>query len=129
MTALPVTFSEDQAAAFDTVAELLRGAGVNMDNGLLLPPREAGSGVMAVIGKAGSGKTMLLAELYRALAARGAQVILVPAAFTMQTGRDHWELLLRARAVENLCYIVAPNQYGSCPPKHLSFGRSMIIDP
>lgn len=68
-------------------------------------------------------------ELYRALAARGAQVILVPAAFTMQTGRDHWELLLRARAVENLCYIVAPNQYGSCPPKHLSFGRSMIIDP
>lgn len=67
-------------------------------------------------------------ELYRALAERGVQVILVPAAFTMQTGRDHWELLLRARAVENLCYVVAPNQYGSCPPKYLSFGRSMIID-
>jgi len=68
-------------------------------------------------------------ELYRALVARGAQVILVPAAFTMQTGRDHWELLLRARAVENLCYVIAANQYGSCPPKHLSFGRSMAIDP
>lgn len=68
-------------------------------------------------------------ELYRALTARGAQAILVPAAFTMQTGRDHWELLLRARAVENLCYVIAANQYGSCPPKHLSFGRSMIVDP
>ncbi|MDJ0623292.1 MAG: carbon-nitrogen hydrolase family protein [Desulfocapsaceae bacterium] len=68
-------------------------------------------------------------ELYRALAERGAQVILVPAAFTMQTGRDHWELLLRARAVENQCFVVAPNQYGSCPPKYLSYGRTMIIDP
>ena len=68
-------------------------------------------------------------ELYRALVARGTQVILVPAAFTMQTGRDHWELLLRARAVENLCYVVASNQYGRCPPKHLSFGRSMAVDP
>jgi predicted amidohydrolase len=68
-------------------------------------------------------------ELYRELVTRGAQVILVPAAFTMQTGRDHWELLLRARAVENLCYVIASNQYGSCPPKHLSFGRSMAIDP
>ena len=68
-------------------------------------------------------------ELYRALADIGTQVILVPAAFTLQTGRDHWELLLRARAVENLCYVAAANQYGSSPPKHLSYGRSMIIDP
>ena len=75
MTALPVTFSEDQAAAFDTVAELLRGAGVDIEDGMLLPPREAGSGVMAVIGKAGSGKTMLLAELYRALDQAGVDVV------------------------------------------------------
>lgn len=68
-------------------------------------------------------------ELYRALAERGAQVILVPAAFTMHTGKDHWELLLRARAVENLSYVVAPNQFGSCPPTYHSYGRSMIIDP
>ncbi len=68
-------------------------------------------------------------ELYRELVVQGVQVILVPAAFTMQTGRDHWELLLRARAVENLSYVIAANQYGRCPPKHLSFGRSMAIDP
>ena len=75
MTALPVTFSEDQAAAYDTVAELLRGAGVDIEDGMVLPPREAGSGVMAVIGKAGSGKTMLLAELYKALDQAGVDVV------------------------------------------------------
>jgi predicted amidohydrolase len=68
-------------------------------------------------------------ELFRVLAARGAQVVLLPAAFTMMTGKDHWELLLRARAVENLCYIAAADQYGSCPPTTTSFGRSMVVDP
>jgi deaminated glutathione amidase len=68
-------------------------------------------------------------ELFRALAVRGAQVILLPAAFTMMTGKDHWELLLRARAVENLCYVAAANQYGSCPPHTNSYGRSMVVDP
>lgn len=68
-------------------------------------------------------------ELFRELADKGAEVLLVPAAFTMMTGRDHWELLLRARAVENLCYVAAADQFGSCPPNHLSYGRSMIIDP
>jgi predicted amidohydrolase len=68
-------------------------------------------------------------ELYRSLALRGAQVLLVPAGFTLHTGRDHWEVLLRARAIENLCYVIAPAQVGAYPPNRQCFGRSMIIDP
>ena len=68
-------------------------------------------------------------ELYRSLVLRGAQVLLVPAGFTLHTGRDHWEVLLRARAIENLCYVVAPGQVGTYPPNKHCFGRSMIIDP
>ncbi|HVB73485.1 MAG TPA: carbon-nitrogen hydrolase family protein [Ktedonobacteraceae bacterium] len=68
-------------------------------------------------------------ELYRLLALRGAQVLLVPAGFTLHTGRDHWEVLLRARAIENLCYVVAPAHVGSYPPNRQCFGRSMIVDP
>lgn len=68
-------------------------------------------------------------ELYRLLALQGAQVIMVPAGFTLHTGRDHWEVLLRARAIENLCYIVAPAQVGSYPPNKQCFGRSMVVDP
>jgi len=68
-------------------------------------------------------------ELYRKLTKLGAQVILVPAAFTLQTGRDHWELLLRARAVENLCWVLAGAQWGTAPPNHVCYGRSMVINP
>jgi deaminated glutathione amidase len=68
-------------------------------------------------------------ELYRLLALRGAQVLMVPASFTLHTGRDHWEVLLRARAIENLCYVVAPAHVGSYPPNKQCFGRSMIVDP
>lgn len=68
-------------------------------------------------------------ELYRSLALQGAQVLMVPAGFTLHTGRDHWEVLLRARAIENLCYVVAPGQVGSYPPDKHCFGRSMIVDP
>jgi predicted amidohydrolase len=68
-------------------------------------------------------------ELYRRLADQKVHVILVPAAFTLQTGRDHWELLLRARAVENLCWVAAAGQWGPSPPDHICFGRSMIINP
>ena len=58
-----------------------------------------------------------------------ALMILLPAAFTMQTGRDHWEVLLRARAIENLCWVVGVGQWGEAPPNHLCFGRSMVVDP
>jgi deaminated glutathione amidase len=68
-------------------------------------------------------------ELYRILAVEGAEVITVPAAFTLFTGKDHWELLLRARAVENQCYIVAPNQWGTHRDGKASYGRSTIVDP
>jgi predicted amidohydrolase len=68
-------------------------------------------------------------ELYRALAIAGAKVLVVPAAFMMHTGRDHWEVLLRARAIENQCYVVAAGQIGDHEPGRTCFGRSMIIDP
>jgi predicted amidohydrolase len=65
-------------------------------------------------------------ELYRAL---NAEVVSVPSAFTLATTRDHWEILLRARAIENQCFIVAPNQIGEHPGGYRSGGRSMIVDP
>jgi predicted amidohydrolase len=68
-------------------------------------------------------------ELYRILAVRGARVIVVPAAFTLHTGKDHWEVLLRARAIENQVFLVAPGQIGEAPPHYHSYGRSMILDP
>jgi predicted amidohydrolase len=68
-------------------------------------------------------------ELYRVLATRGAQVITVPSAFTLATTRDHWEPLLRTRAIENQCYVIAPNQIGAHPPGRRSGGRSLIVDP
>jgi predicted amidohydrolase len=68
-------------------------------------------------------------ELYRILAVRGARVITVPAAFTLHTGKDHWEVLLRARAIENQVFVVAPGQIGEAPPHYHSYGRSMILDP
>jgi predicted amidohydrolase len=69
-------------------------------------------------------------ELYRRLAVDGdARVLIVPAAFMMHTGRDHWEVLLRARAIENQCYVVAAGQIGDHDPGRTCFGRSMIIDP
>jgi predicted amidohydrolase len=68
-------------------------------------------------------------ELYRILVLRGARVLLVPAAFTLATTRDHWEVLLRARAIENQAFVIAANQIGSHPPGLRSGGRSMIVDP
>jgi predicted amidohydrolase len=68
-------------------------------------------------------------ELFRILALRGARIVAVPSAFTLATGRDHWEVLLRARAIEDQVFVVAPNQSGEAPPHYSSFGRSMIVDP
>ena len=68
-------------------------------------------------------------ELYRILAVKGAQVIAVPAAFTFATTRDHWEVLLRARAIEGQAFVVAANQIGEHAPGIRSGGRSMIVDP
>jgi predicted amidohydrolase len=68
-------------------------------------------------------------ELYRILAVRGARVLLVPAAFTLATTRDHWETLIRARAIENQAFVIAANQIGAHPGGNRSGGRSMIVDP
>jgi predicted amidohydrolase len=68
-------------------------------------------------------------ELYRILAVRGARVLTVPAAFTLATTRDHWETLLRARAIENQAFVIAANQVGAHPAGQRSGGRSMIVDP
>ncbi len=68
-------------------------------------------------------------ELYRELARLGAQLLAVPAAFTLHTGRDHWHVLLRARAIENLCYVLAPAQYGRHNDKRVTYGHAMIVDP
>jgi deaminated glutathione amidase len=68
-------------------------------------------------------------ELYRLLALRGAEVLMVPAAFTLQTGKDHWELLLRARAVENQAFVVAPAQWGQKADGRWTYGRSLVVDP
>jgi predicted amidohydrolase len=68
-------------------------------------------------------------ELYRILAVRGARIITIPSAFTLATTRDHWEVLLRARAIENQAFVVAPNQIGEHAAGLRSGGRSMIVDP
>jgi predicted amidohydrolase len=68
-------------------------------------------------------------ELYRALSAAGAQILAVPSAFTDRTGEAHWEVLLRARAVENQCFVVAPGQSGTHPGGRRTWGHSMIVDP
>ena len=68
-------------------------------------------------------------ELFRILAVRGATVVTVPAAFTETTTRDHWEVLLRARAIEDQCFVVAANQIGEPAPGIRTGGRSMIVDP
>jgi len=67
--------------------------------------------------------------LYQALSAAGAQILSVPAAFTVLTGRAHWHILLRARAIENACYLVAAAQYGQHEDGRATFGHSLVIDP
>ena len=62
------------------------------------------------------------------MALEGAQILMVPADFTMPTGKDHWETILRTRAIENGCYVVAPAQYG-VKPKFQAYANSMVIDP
>jgi predicted amidohydrolase len=101
-----------------------------------LESRTIAAGREIVIAKAGAATVGLsvcydvrFPELYRLLALRGAEVLAVPAAFTLQTGKDHWEILLRARAVENQAYVIAPAQWGRKADGRWTYGRSMIVDP
>jgi len=68
-------------------------------------------------------------EVFRILAVQGARTIALPSAFTLHTGKDHWEVLVRARAIENQVFMIAAGQIGKHPPDHESYGRSMIVDP
>ena len=89
--------------------------------------------VVAPVGDLTAGLTVCydlrFPELFRILALRSARVITVPSAFTATTGRDHWEVLLRARAIEDQLFVVAANQFGTAPPSFSSWGHSMIVDP
>lgn len=95
---------------------------------------EAGSAIVTgAVGGLLAGLTVCydlrFPELFRILAVRGARLLTVPSAFTSATGRDHWEVLLRARAIENQAFVIAPNQVGEAPPHFDSFGHSTIVDP
>jgi predicted amidohydrolase len=68
-------------------------------------------------------------ELYRKHSEAGAVLLTVPAAFTLMTGKDHWEVLLRARAIENQAYVLAPAQQGKHPKDRMTWGHAMVIDP
>ena len=68
-------------------------------------------------------------ELYRAMAAQAARIIAVPSAFTYETGKDHWHVLLRARAIENQVYVMAPAQFGAHGPTRRSYGHALVVDP
>lgn len=68
-------------------------------------------------------------ELYRRLSDAGARIVTVPAAFTLTTGKDHWHVLLRARAIENQVFVLAPAQHGKHPRNRATYGKSLIVDP
>jgi predicted amidohydrolase len=101
-----------------------------LESRLIAPGREI---VAAKAGAATLGLSVCydlrFPELYRLLALEGAEILAVPAAFTLHTGKDHWEILLRARAVENQAYVVAPAQWGRKADGRWTYGRSMIVDP
>ena len=71
---------------------------------------------------------MRFGELYRLMALEGAEILFVPADFTLNTGKDHWETILRTRAIENGCYVIAPGQYG-IKPKFQAYAKSLVVDP
>ena len=106
------------------------GGGVYRESAVVAPGREV---VVAQTPDAVIGMSICydlrFPELYRALAARGAQILAVPSAFTRETGKDHWEVLLRARAIENQAFVIAPAQCGRHSETRASHGRSLIVDP
>lgn len=82
------------------------------------------------LGKVGLGicYDIRFGEMFRIMALEGAKLFAVPANFTVNTGKDHWEVLLRARAIENECYVIAPNQMGK-KPRFTAYGNSLMVDP
>ena len=111
---------------FDAVS----GTTAYRESGHLVPGSQA---VLAQVDGVGVGLSICydlrFPELYRTLALRGARLMLVPSAFTAHTGEAHWEVLLRARAIENACFVIAPDQVGTHLPGRSCWGHSMIVDP
>jgi predicted amidohydrolase len=95
--------------------------------------RPGGAAVLAETPWGGLGMTVCydlrFPQLYRDLAQAGASLLAVPSAFTRPTGEAHWEVLLRARAIENAAYVFAPAQCGEHPHGRLTYGHSLIVDP
>ncbi len=110
---------------------------VEVDGVLYAESRDEQPGAEVVVSELANGVTVGMSicydvrfpELYRILAVRGAEVIAIPSAFTLATTRDHWEVLVRARAIENQCFVVAANQIGASGAGNRSGGRSLIVDP
>lgn len=110
---------------------------VNLGPGAtLLESRAVAPGAAAVMASTEVGRIgmsicydLRFPDLYRAYFRAGAELLTVPSAFTVPTGRDHWEVLLRARAIESQAYVVAPAQVGQNSAKRATYGRSMIVDP
>lgn len=107
------------------------GGGETYGESRTLRPGSAPVVVDTPVGRLGLGVCydLRFPELFRGLVDAGAELFAVPAAFTVPTGAAHWELLLRARAVENLCHVIAADQVGNHPSGRASFGDSMIVDP
>jgi nitrilase len=130
-----------RAARYDKIhlfdVDIPQGAGVESGgSGRYRESAHVSPGSSAVVVDTPAGKLglsvcydMRFPELYRSLSASGAQILTIPSAFTSPTGRAHWETLLRARAIENLCYVIAPAQSGFHPSGRETYGDSMIIDP
>ena len=128
-------FSPDkgQVAAYDKIhlfdVDVADSHGAYRESGFMAP----GDGLTVVdtpLGKIGLSicYDLRFPEQYQKLRELGAEIIVVPAAFTYTTGAAHWEVLLRARAIETQCYILAPNQGGQHTPNRASWGHSMIVD-
>ena len=125
----------DKIHLFDV--DIPSGAGVESGGtGRYRESAHVAPGADAVVVETNAGKLGLsvcydvrFPELYRSLSASGAQLLSIPSAFTSPTGRAHWETLLRARAIENLCYVIAPAQSGFHPSGRETYGDTMIVDP
>jgi predicted amidohydrolase len=107
------------------------GDGATYRESSAIAPGEAVVCAESPIGKIGLSicYDLRFPELYRQLSAAGATVLAVPAAFTLTTGKDHWEVLLRARAIENQAYVLAPAQWGAHDGRRMTYGHAMVIDP
>jgi predicted amidohydrolase len=107
--------------------------GTKLEESRATTPGDASDLPMADVGGVLLGMTICydlrFPELYRSLEARGARIVTVPAAFTVMTGKDHWHVLLRARAIENQVFVLAPAQTGKHPKGRQTYGKSLIVDP